>query len=153
MFVGSKKVCYELILSMGMSWSCLKVWVWNSSLTSVAHSMVKVSCYVGLQFGLDHKIIVMFPITKKMASSQKKKLDLVPMIEEQIRFGPMIPTSSPYLVTNITWASQQHGTHNSNSHPFVLCCGLHFDEMRRETRQYQQATRVDPKTNKIHSQN
>ena len=128
---------------MGMSWSCLKVWVCNSSLTAVAHSMVKVSCYVGLQFGLDLKIIVMFPITKKMASSQKKKLDLV----------PMIPTSSPYLVTNITWASQQHGTHNSNSHTFVLCCGLHFDEMRRETRQYQQATRVDPKTNKIHSQN
>ena len=78
MFVGSKKVCYELILSMGMSWSCLKVWVCNSSLTSVAHSMVKVSCYVGLQFGLDLKIIVMFPITKKMASSQKKRLDLVP---------------------------------------------------------------------------
>ena len=78
MFVGSKKVCYELILSMGMSWSCLKVWVCNSSLTAVAHPMVKVACYVGLQFGLDLKIIVMFPITKKMASSQKKRLDLVP---------------------------------------------------------------------------
>ena len=70
--MGPEMICCELIPLMGMGWSRLKVWVWNTSFTALAHSMAKASCFVDLQFGLDLNIIVLFSITNKMVSPQGK---------------------------------------------------------------------------------